>query len=188
MCASARSRHRSRHGDRVVYPHKYQNIGSVGTLNTVARTLLAVVLIVVLCGVGRAGEVADCPYCADWKPVGGHRFLSADVLVVRKDLVGFPGCNAATVKLLREQEHPSIKTGKDLPPALLAYFRLEAAPACSPAVSGASAGGLLELQYVPTGGRAGGEIEFRILKTHDIPTTARTASSAQWFAIRSERN
>ena len=141
-----------------------------------------------LLGVGRAEETFSCPYCADWKPLSGHRFLSAEVLVVRKDLVALPGCAAAKATFLQEQEHPSINTAKGLPPALLVYFRLEESPECSPSVSGARLGALLELQYVPTPDWNGGKVELRVLHAHEIPSTDRTGSSAQWFAIRADNN
>jgi hypothetical protein len=120
--------------------------------------------------------------------LSGHRFLSAEVLVVRKDQVALPGCAAAKAKFLREQEHPNIITARDLPPALLVYFRLEESPDCSPSVSGAEPGALLELQYVPTPGWNGGEVELRVLHANEIPGTDRTGSSAQWFAVRSDNN
>ncbi len=120
--------------------------------------------------------------------MSGHRFLSADVLVVRKDQVALPGCDAARVTFLQEQQHPSIDTAKGLPPALLVYFRLEESPHCSPLVSGAEPGALLELQYVPTHIWTGGEVELRVLHAHEIPGTDRTGSSAQWFAVRSNNN
>ena len=41
----------------------------------------------VLSGVVRAEGAPSCPYCADSQPLSGHRFLSADVLIVRKDNV-----------------------------------------------------------------------------------------------------
>ena len=104
----------------------------------------------VLIGAARAEEAPACPYCADWKPLSGHRFLSADVLVVRKDLVALPGCGAVKATFLQEQKHPTIDSATGLPPALLVYFRLEGLPRCSPSVSGAEPGALLELQYVPT--------------------------------------
>lgn len=152
-------------------------------MDTVARALIALLLVTVL-GVGRAEETSSCPYCVDWKPLSGHRFLSADVLVVRKDQVALPGCDAATVTFLQEQEHPSINSAKGLPPALLVYFRLEESPYCSPSVSGAELGALLEIQYVPTRGWTGAEVELRVLHAHEIPGTDRTGSSAQWFTIR----
>ena len=154
-------------------------------MDTVVRALIAFLSVTVL-GVGQAEETLSCPYCADWKPLSGHRFLSADVLVVRKDLVALPGCDAAKVTLLQEQEHPSINTAKGLPPALLVYFRLEDLPHCSPSVSGAAPGALLEMQYVPTGSWTGAEVELRVLHAHEIPSTDRTGSSAQWFAIRTD--
>jgi hypothetical protein len=120
--------------------------------------------------------------------LSGHRFLSAEVLVVRKDQVALPGCAAAKATFLREQEHPNIITARDLPPALLVYFRLEESPDCSPSVSGAEPGALLELQYVPTPGWNGGEVELRVLHANEIPGTDRTGSSAQWFAVRSDNN
>ncbi len=156
-------------------------------MDTVARALIAFLSVTVL-GVGRAEEISSCPYCVDWKPLSGHRFLSADVLVVRKDQVALPGCDAARVTFLQEQQHPSIDTAKGLPPALLVYFRLEESPRCSPSVSGAEPGALLELQYVPTRTWTGGEVELRVLHAHEIPGTDRTGSSAQWFAIRSDNN
>lgn len=157
-------------------------------MDTVARALIAFLSLTVLPGVGQAEETAFCPYCADWKPLSGHRFLSADVLVVRKDQVALPGCAAAKATFLQEQEHPSINTAKGLPPALLVYFRLEESPHCSPSVSGAELGALLELQYVPTRSWNGGEVEIRVLLAHEIPSTDRTGSSAQWFTIRSDNN
>lgn len=120
--------------------------------------------------------------------MSGHRFLSADVLIVRKDQVALPGCDAAKTTFLLEQEHPSINTANGLPPALLVYFRLKESPHCSPSVSGAKLGALLELQYVPTRSWNRGEVELRVLLAHEIPSTDRTGSSAQWFAIRSENN
>ena len=154
-------------------------------MDIVARALIAFLSVTVL-GVGRAEETSSCPYCVDWKPLSGHRFLSADVLVVRKDQVALPGCDAAKVTFLQEQEHPSINTAKGLPPALLVYFRLEESPRCSPSVSGAEPGALLEIQYVPTRGWTGGEVELRVLQAHEIPSTDRTGASAQWFAIRTD--
>jgi hypothetical protein len=117
----------------------------------------------------------------------GHR-LSAEVLVVRKDQVALPGCTAAKATFLQEQKHPGINTAKGLPPALLVYFRLEESPRCSPSVAGAELGALLELQYVPTRSWRGGEVELRVLHAHEIPSTDRTGSSAQWFAIRSDNH
>lgn len=157
-------------------------------METVTRALIAFLSLAVLAGVARAEESPTCPYCDDWKPLSGHRFLSADVLVVRKDQVALPGCAAAKAKFLREQVHPSINTAQGLPPALLIYFRLEESPNCSPSVSGAELGALLELQYVPTQSWNNGEVELRVLLAHEIPTTDRTGSSAHWFAIRSEKN
>lgn len=154
-------------------------------MDIVARALIAFLSVTVL-GVGRAEETSSCPYCVNWKPLSGHRFLSADVLVVRKDQVALPGCDAAKVTFLQEQEHPSINTAKGLPPALLVYFRLEESPRCSPSVSGAEPGALLEIQYVPTRGWAGGEVELRVLHAHEIPSADRTGSSAQWYAIRTD--
>ncbi len=156
-------------------------------MDTVASALIAFLSVTVL-GVGRAEETSSCPYCVDWKPLSGHRFLSADVLVVRKDQVTLPGCDAARVTFLQEQRHPSIDTSKGLPPALLVYFRLEESPLCSPSVSGAESGALLEIEYVPTRSWTGGEVELRVLHAHEIPGTDRTGSSAQWFAIRSDNN
>ena len=153
-------------------------------MNTVARALVAFFSVTVLLGVGRAEETSSCPYCADWKPLSGHRFLSADALIVRKDQVTLPGCEVAKAAFLQEQEHPSIITAKGLPPALLVYFRLEESPRCSPAVSGVESGALLELQFVPTRTLGGGEVELRVLHAHEIPSTERTGSSAQWFAVR----
>jgi hypothetical protein len=152
-------------------------------LDTVTRALVAFLSVTVL-GVGQAEETSSCPYCVDWKPLSGHRFLSADVLVVRKDQVALPGCDAANVTFLQEQEHPSISSAKGLPPALLVYFRLEESPHCSPSVSGAEPGALLEIQYVPTRSLTGGEVELRVLHAPEIPSTDRTGSSAQWFTIR----
>jgi len=152
-------------------------------LNTIARVLIAF-LSVTVPGVGQAGETSSCPYCVDWKPLSGHRFLSADVLVVRKDQVALPGCGAAKVTFLQEQEHPGINTEEGLPPALLVYFRLEESPRCSPLVAGAEPGALLEIEYVPTHSRTGGEVELRVLHAREIPSTNRTGSSAQWFTIR----
>lgn len=157
-------------------------------MNTVARALVGVLSVTVLLGVVRAEETSPCPYCADWKPLSGHRFLSGEVLVVRKDHVALPGCTAAKATFLREQEHPSIRTANDLPPALLVYFRLEESPSCSPSVSGAKPGALLELEYVPTRSWNGGEVELRVLHANKIPSTDRTGFSAQWFAIRSDNN
>jgi hypothetical protein len=157
-------------------------------LDTVARALIAFLSVTVMLGVGRAEETPSCPYCVDWKPLSGHRFLSADVLVVRKDQVALPGCDAARVTFLQEQQHPSIDTEKGLPPALLVYFRLEESPDCSPSVSGAEPGALLELQYVPTHRWTGGEVELRVLHAHEIPGTDRTGSSAKWFAVRADSN
>ena len=139
-----------------------------------------------LFGVGQAEETPSCPYCADWKPLSGHRFLSGEVLVVRKDHVALPGCTAAKATFLQEQEHPNISSEQGLPPALLVYFRLEESPSCSPTVSGATPGALLELEYVPTRGSNGGEVEIRVLHANEIPGTDRTGASAQWFAIRSD--
>jgi len=153
-------------------------------LNTVTRTLIAFLSVTALLGVGRAEEASFCPYCADWKPLSGHRFLSADVLMVRKDQVALPGCEAAKATFLQEQEDPGVKTANGLPPALLVYLRLEESPRCSPSVPGVVAGALLELQYDPTGTSGGGEVELRVLHAHEIPGTERTASSAQWFAVR----
>lgn len=155
-------------------------------LTTTARAMIALVLMAALSGVGRAEETPSCAYCADWKPLSGHRFLSGEVLIVRMDQVALPGCAAAKATFLREQPHPSITTEEGLPPALLVYFRLEESPYCSPAVSGAMPGALLELEYVPTLGRKGGEVELRVLHARDIPDTDRTGSSAQWFAVRTE--
>jgi hypothetical protein len=157
-------------------------------LNTVARALIALLSVTVMLGVGRAEETPPCPYCVDWKPMSGHRFLSADVLVVRKDRVALPGCEAARVTFLQEQPHPSIETEKGLPPALLVYFRLEESPLCSPSVAGAEPGALLELQYVPTRSWTSGKIELRVLDAREIPGTDRTGSSAQWFAVRADDN
>ena len=151
-------------------------------MNAAARALAAFLSVTVLLDVGRTEETPSCPYCADWKPLSGHRFLSADILVVRKDRVALPGCAAAKATLLQERDHPGINTANGLPPALLVYFRLEESPDCSPSVSGAKHGALLELQYVPTGG---GEVELRVLLAHEIPNTDRTGASAHWFAIRS---
>lgn len=157
-------------------------------MDTIKRALLALAALAVLVGGARAEETPSCPYCADWKPLSGHRFLSADVLVVRKDQVALPGCAAAKATFLREQEHPSINTAKGSPPALLVYFRLEESPLCSPSVSGAELGALLELQYVPTRSWNDGEVELRVLLAHEIPSTDRTSFSAQWFTIRSRDN
>jgi len=157
-------------------------------LDTVARVLVAFLSVTMLGGVVRAEDTSSCPYCAYWKPLSGHRFLSAEVLVVRKDRVALPGCDAAKATFLQEQKHPSINTAKGLPPALLVYFRLEESPRCSPSVSGAEPGALLELQYVPTHKWTGGEVEIRVLHAHEIPSVDRTASSAQWFAVRSGNN
>ena len=157
-------------------------------MDTITRTLIAFLSMTLLIGVGRAEETPSCPYCSDWKPLSGHRFLSADVLVVRKDQVALPGCAAAKATFLQEQEHPSINTAQGLPPALLVYFRLDESPHCSPSVVGAVLGALIELQYVPTRSWNRGEVELRVLHAHDIPSTDRTGSSAQWFTIRSENN
>ena len=157
-------------------------------MTIIARALICILSVAVLLGSGRAEETLPCPYCADWKPLSGHRFLSADVLVVGKDQMTLPGCDAAKATLLQEQEHPSINTAKGLPPALLVYFRLEESPHCSPSISGAQLGALLELQYVPTRSRVGGEVELRVLHAHEIPSTDRTGASAQWFAIRTDNN
>lgn len=157
-------------------------------MDNITRALIVFVSLIFLPGVGQAEEIASCPYCADWKPLSGHRFLSADLLVVRKDQVALPGCAAAKATFLQEQEHPSIKSAKDMPPALLVYFRLDESPRCSPSVSGAELGALLELQYVPTRSWYGGEVELRVLLAHEIPATDRTGSSAQWFTIRSDNN
>jgi len=107
---------------------------------------------------------------------------------VRKDQVALPGCDAAKATFLHEQAHPGIKTTEGLPPALLVYFRLEESPRCSPSVSGAEPGALLELEYFPTSTRTGGEVEIRVPHAHEIPSTDRTASSAQWFAVRTGNN
>ncbi len=131
-------------------------------MDTVARALIACLSMTALLGVGRAEETSSCPYCADWKPLSGHRFLSTEVLVVRKDQVALPGCDAAKATFLQEQEHPSINSEKGLPPALLVYFRLEESPHCSPSVPGARLGALLELQYVPARSWTGGEVELRV--------------------------
>ena len=152
-------------------------------MNTVTRALIAFLSVTALLGVARAEETSSCPYCADWKPLSGHRFLSADVLLVRKDRVAFPGCEAAKVTFLREQKDPGVKTANGLPPALLVYFRLEESPRCSPSLPEVEAGALLELQYSPTGTSGGGEVELRVLDAHEIPGTERTASVAQWFAV-----
>ena len=157
-------------------------------MDTVSRALIAFLLVTVLPGVGRAEETSSCRYCGDWKPLSGHRFLSADVLVVRKDHVALPGCDAARAAFLQEQEYPSINTAKGLPPALLVYFRLEESPHCLPAVSGVESGALLELQFIPTRTKGGGEVELRVLHAHEIPSTERTGSSAQWFTIRFDDN
>ena len=154
-------------------------------MDTVARALVAFLSVTLLLGVARAEDTSSCPYCADWKPLSGHRFLSADVLIVRKDQVALPGCAAAKATFLQEQEHPGIVSAKGLPPALLVYFRLEESPRCSASVSGVESGAILELQYVPARTRAGGEIEIRVLYAREIPTTDRTGSSAQWFTVRS---
>jgi len=155
-------------------------------LNTVARVLVAFLSMTALPGVGQAEEIPACVYCADWKPLSGHRFLSGEVLIVRMDQVALPGCAAARATFLQEREHPGITTADGLPPALLVYFRLEESPNCSPAVSGAVPGALLELEYVPTLGQKGGEVELRVLHAREIPGTDRTGSSAQWFAVRTE--
>ncbi len=155
-------------------------------MHTFANALIALLSMTAVLGVGRAEEAPPCAYCADWKPLSGHRFLSGEVLIVRMDQVALPGCNAAKATFLREQEHPNITTADGLPPALLVYFRLEESPHCSPAVSGAILGALLELEYVPTPGQKGGEVELRVLHARDIPDTDRSGSSAQWFAVRTE--
>ena len=153
-------------------------------MNTWIRALVLLALLTMGPGAGQAEESPACPYCADWKPLTGHRFLSAELLVVRKDRVALPGCDAAKATFLKEQEHPRIDTANGLPPALLVYFRLEESPRCSPSVSGAEPGALLEIQYVPTRSWTGGEVELRVLHAHEIPSTDRTGSSAQWFTIR----
>ena len=107
---------------------------------------------------------------------------------------GAPGLGGSTCVVGRVNltsriiDNPNINTANDLPPALLVYFRLEESPSCSPAVLGAEPGALLELQYVPTPGWNGGEVELRVLHANEIPGTDRTGSSAQWFAIRSDNN
>jgi hypothetical protein len=154
-------------------------------MNTLVRALVPILLLTMCLGAVQAEESPACPYCADWKPLTGHRFLSAELLVVRKDRVALPGCDVAKATFLREQEHPRIDTANGLPPALLVYFRLEESPHCRPAVSGAESGALLELQYVPTHRWTGGEVELRVLLAHEIPLTDGTDSSAQWFAIPS---
>ena len=155
-------------------------------LNNVARALIALLAVSALPVVGQAEGISSCAYCADWKPLSGHRFLSGEVLIVRMDQVALPGCAAARATFLQEREHPGITTADGLPPALLVYFRLEESPNCSPAVSGAVPGALLELEYVPTLGQKGGEVELRVLHAREIPGTDRTGSSAQWFAVRTE--
>ncbi len=157
-------------------------------MKAVARVLFAFLSMTALLGGSRAEDAPPCAYCADWKPLSGHRFLSGEVLVVRMDQVALPGCSAVKATFLREQEHPSIMSAEGLPPALLVYFRLEELPDCSPAVSGAIPGALLELEYVPTPGRKGGEVELRVLHARDIPGTDRTSASAQWFAVRTEES
>ncbi len=157
-------------------------------MNTVVCALIAPLTLIALIGTGRAEELSSCPYCADWKPLSGHRFLSADVLVVRRNQVALPGCDAVKATFLQEQKHPSISSATGLPPALLVYFRLEGSPQCSPLVSGAEPGALLELQYVPTHAWAGAEVELRVLHAHEIPGTDRTGSSAQWFAVPADTN
>ena len=153
-------------------------------MKTVACALITFLALNALPGVAQAEETPPCPYCADWKPLSGHRFLSADVLIVRKDRVGFPGCEAAKVTFLQEQHDPRIKSANGLPPALLVYFRLAESPRCSPTLLGVKAGALLELQFVPTDVAGSGEVELRVLRARDIPPTQRTASIAQWFAVR----
>lgn len=153
-------------------------------MNTVTRALIAFLSLAVLVAVVRAEEISPCPYCADWKPLSGHRFLSADVLMVRKDRVALPGCEAAKVTFLREQQDPDVNAANGLPPALLVYFRLEESPRCTPSLRGIDAGALLELQFVPTDTSGSGEVELRVLQAHEIPDTVRTASVAQWFAVR----
>ena len=148
--------------------------------------LIGMAILIALSGAGHAGEAASCAYCADWKPLSGHRFLSGEVLIVSKTRVALPGCNAVKATFLQEQVHPRIASAEGLPPALLVYFRLEESPRCSPAVSGASLGALLELEYMPTAGSKGGEVELRVLQAREIPGTDRTAFSAQWFAVRTE--
>ncbi|MGD2140622.1 MAG: hypothetical protein PVH25_09515 [Burkholderiales bacterium] len=157
-------------------------------MNTVTRALIALLSINFLLGAAQAEENATCPYCATWKPLSGHRFLSAEVLIVSKDQVALPGCNAVKATLLRDQAHPGIITAEGLPPALLVYFRLDESPLCSPSISGVESGALLELQYVPTRSAGGGEVELRVLHAHEIPGMDRTSSSAQWFAVRSHEN
>lgn len=157
-------------------------------MHTVIRALIACLSVTVLFGVGRAEETSSCAYCADWKPLSGHRFLSADVLIVRKDQVALPGCSAAKATFLQEQEHPGIDTANGLPPALLVYFRLEESPLCSPSLPGVASGALLELLFVPTHTSGGGEVELRVLHAHEIPGTQRTGASAKWFAVRFDDN
>lgn len=152
-------------------------------MNTVTRALIAFLSLTVLVAVARAEEISPCPYCADWKPLSGHRFLSADVLMVRKDKVALPGCEAARVTFLREQVDPGVKTANGLPPALLVYFRLEESPRCSPSLTGIEAGALLEMQFAPTDASGSGEVELRVLRASEIPDTVHTASIAQWFAV-----
>lgn len=152
-------------------------------MNTVTRALIAFLSVTALVGIARAGETASCPYCADWKPLSGHRFLSADVLMVRKDRVALPGCEVAKATFLRERKDPGVNTANGLRPALLVYFRLEESPHCSPSLPGVEAGALLELQYSPTGTSGGAEVELRVLRAREIPGTERTASVAQWFAV-----
>jgi hypothetical protein len=160
----------------------------LGALSAVMRGLIALLSVSALIGVGRAEEFSSCPYCADWKPLSGHRFLSADVLIVRKDQVALPGCAGARATFLQEREHPSIHTETGLPPALLVYYRLEESPNCSPSIAGVESGALLELQYVPTRTTGGGKVELRVLHAHDIPARERTGASVQWFAIRFDNN
>jgi hypothetical protein len=104
--------------------------------------------------------------------------------MVRKDRVALPGCDAAKATFLREQKDPGVNTANGLPPALLVYFRLEESPHCSPSLPGVRAGALLELQFAPTDTSGSGEVELRVLRVHEIPDTVRTASIAQWFAVR----
>jgi hypothetical protein len=153
-------------------------------LNKLAGALIVFLSITVLLGIARAGESSSCPYCGHWKPLSGHRFLSADALIVRRDQVALPGCDAAKATFLQEQALADINAANGLPPALLVYFRLEESPRCSPSLRGVEAGALLELRYVPTRTTGAGEVEVRVLHVREIPTRERTDSSAQWFAIR----
>jgi len=157
-------------------------------LHTVIRALIACLSVTVLLAVGRAEEMSSCAYCADWKPLSGHRFLSADVLIVRKDRVALPGCSAAKTTFLQEQKHPGINTASGMPSALLVYFRLEESPLCSPSLPGVESGALLELLYVPTHSSGRGDVELRVLHAREIPESEGTGASAQWFAVRFDDN